>query len=302
MTLDEMKNRKKELGYSNQRIAEKSGVPLGTVQKIFAGQTKSPREETITALQAILEPKVSNYSYLNERNRPYLSTDTPSESYQYSYVKESSEHGSSNHLYHKADSQPHIVAESCSYGTKRKSYTVKDYLALPQERRVELIDGIFYDMSAPSVVHQIISGSIYKFFLDYVMAQDGDCLPLISPVDVQLDQDDKTMLQPDVIVVCDRSKINLQCIYGAPDLIIEVLSPSTGRKDRRLKLYKYGEAGVREYWMVDPDRKNIVVYDLEHDDIPAIYSFQDKVPVLIWNKKCVIDFAMIYQRISFLYQ
>ena len=126
-------------------------------------------------------------------------------------------------------------------------------------------------------------------------------MPFVSPVDVQLDEDDRTVVQPDVLIVCDRSKFQNGRVFGAPDFVVEVLSPSTSKKDSRLKLYKYGEARVREYWMIYPNRKTIVVYDFEHSDIPSIYSFDDKVPVSIWDKQCVIDFSRIYHDISFLY-
>lgn len=266
MTLEEMKKRKQELGYSNQTIAERSGVPFGTVQKIFSGQTKTPREETIRALEHLLAP------------RPKMTYDC------ISHEQEGS-----------------MVCDSSPCQIRNEGYTLDDYLALPDERRVELIDGVFYDMTAPTTVHQALGGYIYKLLLDFVLEHGGECMPFIAPVDVQLDEDDRTIVQPDVLVVCDRSKFQHGRVFGAPDFVIEVLSPSTSKKDSRLKLYKYGEAGVREYWIIDPKRKSIVVYDFENEDIPSIYSFEDKVPVLIWNKQCWIDFAEIYQRILFLY-
>lgn len=266
MTLEEMKRRKQELGYSNQTISEKSGIPFGTVQKIFSGQTKAPREDTIKALEQLLAPhRDVTYPSMAEEDR---------------------------------DS---TVCETSAYAVKKDGYTLEDYLALPEEQRVELIDGVFYDMAAPTTVHQALGGYIYKLLLDFVLERGGECMPLVSPVDVQLDEDDRTVVQPDVLVVCDRSKFQSGRVFGAPDLVMEVMSPSTSKKDSRLKLYKYGEAGVREYWMVYPDRKKIIVYDLEHDDIPVIYSFEDKVPVRIWDNQCLIDFSEIYQRISFLY-
>lgn len=266
MTLEEMKQRKQELGYSNQTISEKSGVPFGTVQKIFSGQTKFPREETIKALETLLSP------------HPKMKYDSVA-----------------------PEQTGGMVHDSFAYDTKQGGYTLEDYLALPDERRVELIDGVFYDMTAPTTVHQAIGGFIHKILLDFVLKHDGECMPFMSPVDVQLDKDDKTIVQPDVLIVCDRSKFQNGRVFGAPDFVIEVLSPSTSKKDCRLKLYKYGEAGVREYWIIDPKRKSIVVYDFEHSDIPSIYSFDDKVPVQIWDCQCQVDFSEIYQRVSFLY-
>jgi Uma2 family endonuclease len=134
------------------------------------------------------------------------------------------------------------------------------------------------------------------------MANKGPCFPFISPVDVQLDCDDKTVVQPDVLVVCDRTKYKNGRVFGAPDLVIEVLSPSTRRKDMQLKMYKYAGAGVREYWMVDPGKKLVVQYDLEHLGIPAIYNFQSAIPVLIWDGACRIDLGEMDETIGFLWE
>lgn len=267
MTIEEMKAKKIELGYTNQTLSEKSGVPLGTIQKIFAGFTRAPREETIKALEKVLSGNGKKGGV------PYKIGED---------------------LNLKFGERP------IEYG--KPGYTLKDYLALPDDQRVELIDGVFYDMAAPTTIHQAIGGAIYKFLLDHVWEHGGACMPLISPVDVQLDCDDKTVVQPDVMIVCDRSKFQNGRVFGAPDMLVEVLSPSTRKKDMQLKAYKYANAGVREYWMVDTKKKVIIVYDFEHEDIPTIYSFEDKVPVLIWDKKCEVDFALIYEKTGFLFE
>ena len=105
----------------------------------------------------------------------------------------------------------------------------------------------------------------------------------IAPVDVQLDCDDKTMVEPDVIILCDRSKDINRCIYGAPDFVAEVLSKSTRRKDIGVKTYKYANAGVREYWMIDPKDMKVIVYTFaqndDAEDTVSIFGFQDKIPV-----------------------
>ena len=125
---------------------------------------------------------------------------------------------------------------------------------------------------------------------------------LPSPVSVQLDEDDRTMIQPDVVICCDREKILQSHVYGAPDMVIEILSPSTRKKDMGLKLKKYITARVREYWMVDPDKKKVVVYDLENEELPVVYGFENRVPVGIFQGECEIDFSEIYESVKFLYQ
>ena len=125
---------------------------------------------------------------------------------------------------------------------------------------------------------------------------------MIAPLDVQLDRDDRTMVQPDVLVVCDRSKVVRRCVYGAPDFVVEILSPSTWEKDMYVKLGKYESAGVREYWIVDPKKKRVLVYDFEHTDFPALYTFTDQIPVGIFAGECRVDFASIYEYVRFLYE
>ena len=256
MTVEEMKQRKKELGYSNEKLSELSGVPLGTVQKVLAGVTRSPRYETLIALERILKKH----------------TDRIGEA-----LPETSE--------------------------KRQGvYTVEDYYLIPKERRVELIDGVIYDMASPTAIHQILSTELCNIIRSYISRQKGRCIVMAAPMDVQLDCDDKTMVQPDVMVVCDRDKITRKCIYGAPDLAVEILSDATKKKDMYVKLGKYMEAGVREYWLVDPKGKKVIVYDFEAEVTPSIYGFSSKVPVGIFGGECEVDFAKIYEYISFLYE
>ena len=131
----------------------------------------------------------------------------------------------------------------------------------------------------------------------YHIENKGECIPLIAPLDVRLDSDDKTMVQPDVAILCDKNKIRKWGIDGAPDFIIEVLSPSTRSKDSIKKLGKYLDAGVREYWMIDPDKRKVIVYDFEHEDYPAIYGLEEKIPVRMYEGRLQIDANMIREMI-----
>ena len=148
----------------------------------------------------------------------------------------------------------------------------------------------------------MLATEIWQPLKDYIRKKEGDCVPIVSPIDVQLDCDDKTMLQPDVLVVCDRGKIIRRCIYGAPDFIVEIFNPANSKKYMTVKLGTYVMAGVSEYWIVDPDKKKVVVYDFAHEEFPAVYGFDSKIPVGIFDGECVVDFAEIYQYISFLYE
>ena len=196
---------------------------------------------------------------------------------------------------------PVIREELMPYLSQRRQgeFTIDDYNALPEEQRVELIDGVIYDMAAPSTFHQFASGEIRSCLNGYILEKDGECI-VIQDIDTRLEKNDKTILRPDISVVCDRKKLNKKGIFGAPDLVIEVLSPSTRWIDIHKKREKYLAAGVREYWMVDPERKQIVVYELENTNCPVIYPLEGKIPVGIFNGECVIDFAKICGRIGFL--
>lgn len=197
-----------------------------------------------------------------------------------------------------------MVCESAVEFNREKrqgEYTLEDYYALPEDRRVELIDGVIYDMGAPTPTHQILATQIGMMFDRYIKEKCGNCVPIVSPVDVQLDCDNKTMVQPDVLIVCDRDKIDSH-IFGHPDLVVEILSPSSRKKDNQIKLRKYMNAGVKEYWIVDPKQKKILVYRFEEEEWPTIYGFTDKISVNIFPEACEIDFSEINDYVGFLYE
>ncbi len=193
-------------------------------------------------------------------------------------------------------------------GKEPGEYTREDYDEISREFRVELIDGVLYEMEAPDSIHQVILARLWSALDSFIHQNKGTCLALFSPLDVQLDEDDKTVVQPDIVIVCDREKIIRTGIYGAPDLVVEILSRSTARRDMTLKTDKYAQAGVREYWLVNPDKKQILVYDFEEDasdsaEAPfvSLYGFEEQVPVRIFGGKCQVDFQKIYDAIAFLY-
>ena len=278
MTIEEMKAKKKEYGLSCEYIAVKSGVPVSTLRKIFSGVTPTPRRGTLEALCIFFKSfEVPNIEDTNIEDNP-----------EHNFVYE--DYGE----YEAADGTAALKIED--YSNK----TLDDYLALPEGIRVELIDGVFYDMAAPTTIHQRIGGEIYNQISSFIDANNGSCVPFIAPTDVQLDCDDKTIVEPDVLVVCDRNKITKPRIVGAPDFIVEVLSPSNWYHDTQRKLWKYKQAGVREYWIVMPEQMKIHVYEFEKSDKPMIYSFEDEIPVGIWNGKCKVDFKKVYDKISFM--
>ena len=144
-------------------------------------------------------------------------------------------------------------------------YTYADYASWDDDKRYELIDGVIYLMSpAPTIEHQRIGRKILRQLDTFL---DGkSCEVFHAPIDVCLSaagDKDNTVVQPDLIVVCDKSKLDGKRCNGAPDMVVEILSPSTSDRDRVLKFNKYLEAGVREYWIVDPDSKTVSVHILK---------------------------------------
>ena len=188
----------------------------------------------------------------------------------------------------------HNHGEDATSPRQKKPHTLKDYYALPEERRAELIDGVFYDIAAPSLRHQSILLSLAIQFRECIKEHNQACEVYIAPCDVRLDKDDYTMVQPDLFVICGEYDRNALCYEGAPDLAVEILSPTTRSKDMLLKLFKYQQAGVREYWIVDPKFNKVTVhyFDTEEYD-PKQYSFEDIIPIEISGRQCSIDLTKI---------
>ena len=174
---------------------------------------------------------------------------------------------------------------------KYKTYTVQDIYDLPEGTRAELIDGTMHMMAPPSRAHQEIVGEIFAVIRDYIKQKGGVCRPYVAPFAVFLNEDDHTYVEPDVSVICDPSKLNDKGCAGAPDWIIEVVSPGSQRIDYMIKLFKYRTAGVREYWIVDKTKNRIIVYNFEKNDMNE-YTFSDLVPAGIYDD-LNIDFAKI---------
>ena len=305
MTIDEMREKKRELGYSYKKLAELSGVPLGTIQKIFNGETKAPRYNTLVMLQKVLAPEMGMMGYVSETSKELRKGDVVRHKTYAEY--EAEERRNRPESGRMLEEEPAIIYGSGKKidlehfnGKKQGEYTLEDYEALPDDVRVELIDGHFFYMESPSTVHQLIASEIHVYIRIFVRKNKGKCIPFLAPTDVQLDCDDKTILEPDVFIVCDPEKVTERRIYGNPDFVAEVLSPSTAKKDRYIKAKKYKYAGVKEYWMIDPKKKNIIVYtfDENDDDNIAIYGFEDKVPVGIYDGKLTIDFAEISEYVD----
>ena len=184
---------------------------------------------------------------------------------------------------------------AADYFADNGNYSIEDYEKFPEDFRVEMIDGFIYDMSGATIIHQIISSELHGRLYNYIRSRGGKCITGQAGTDFKLSKsDNRTVVQPDVYVICDHSILTRKRAEGAPTLAIEVLSPSTRKKDMTVKLNKYQETGVKEYWLVDYDKERILVYKFEDDEqLFTIYGIRDNVPVGIFDDDLKIDFAEI---------
>lgn len=178
----------------------------------------------------------------------------------------------------------------------KKVYTIDDIYNLPEGNRAELIDGQIYYMVPPSTTHQRILSFLHlKQEITFVQKEKSARFSrLLLPFFFFTDY--SRYLEPDISVICDRDKLNERGCQGAPDWIIEIVSPGSRAMDYYTKLSLYREAGVREYWIVDPARKIILTYDMEQAAAPVIYSFADTVKATVFDD-LAINFSKLKQQI-----
>ena len=174
---------------------------------------------------------------------------------------------------------------------QEKSYTIEDIYALPEGTRAELIDGKIYYMAPPSTKHQRISGFLHSRIYQYISNHNGACETFTAPFAVFLSEGNRNYVEPDISVICDKNKLTDKGCVGAPDWIIEIVSPGSRRMDYFTKLFKYRTADVREYWIVDPDKNRILVYNFESEDTQE-FTFSDIIHTGIYAGLS-IDFSQL---------
>ncbi|GAB6153123.1 Uma2 family endonuclease [Desulfosporosinus burensis] len=181
-----------------------------------------------------------------------------------------------------------------------RKYTYADYLTYPDDERWEIIDGVPYMQSAPTWQHQSISRELMLQFGEYL--RNSQCQVFAAPFDLRLsdaevaDEDVTNVYQPDLVVICDKSKLKGTGYFGIPNLVIEILSPSTARTDRLLKFNMYEKFGVKEYWIVEPDMKLVSVFILQDNNRygrPELYTETSNVEVSTFPD-LVIDLSIVF--------
>lgn len=174
---------------------------------------------------------------------------------------------------------------------EKKYYTAEDYYAMPEDLRVELLNGEIVYMASPTRMHQELLRELLFAITGYIKTHKGKCRVYAAPFDVQLKDGVDTVLVPDISVICDTEKLTKRGCIGAPDWIIEIASPSNPRHDYVRKRDLYSDAGVREYWIVEPRTRSVHVYDFQGGELPLrTYTFNDKVPAGIYDD-FYIDFS-----------
>ncbi len=175
-------------------------------------------------------------------------------------------------------------------GGKAKSYTVADIEALPEGERAELIDGEMFMMATPTLTHQDLLMQMSVDIGLYIREHRGKCKVLPAPFAVYIKNDERNYVEPDISVICNPDRLDEKGCHGAPDWAVEILSPSSRYMDRVRKLALYEAAGIREYWIVDPQQKSVTVYNFERKSEPVQYNFLEKVKAGIYED-FYIDFS-----------
>lgn len=243
MTVKDLKNLKKSSGLTNEEIAQMSGIPYSTVNKIFSGATKNPRYATLLAIEEVL---------VKQEKIPFT--------------------------YNKAYQEPMLLREAGpAYGYAARTYTGEDIQKLSSHARAELIDGKLYMMAGASRTHQFLVAELLFEIKAYIRAKQGGCQAYTAPFDVRLFQDDTTIVQPDIMVVCNTDILTERGCMGAPDWIIEIVSQSNSTYDYVTKLVQYMKAGVREYWIINPEQQKVVVMNFEGTKESDEYSFDETI-------------------------
>lgn len=182
-------------------------------------------------------------------------------------------------------------------------YSYADYLNWPEGERFEIIDGTPYMQAAPSPIHQEVLNSINVQFYNYLVGKQCKVYP--APFCVRLtnhkeakNEEIKKVVEPDITIVCDKSKLDEKGLNGAPDLIVEVISPTSVKMDRLIKFNKYEKAGVKEYWIAEPEGKIISVFVLQENQRygrPDIYTETDKIKVSIFPD-LLVDLKLVFEK------
>ena len=291
MDIKELKERKKALKLTTAELAYLAELPVSTVSKIMTGETKKPSYMTIEKIDKVLshEEMLSRVRAYADAILKYIQ-EHPDESvdqiqFEKNYRKE---HGLDNAPLPYAQSEARAAGEmGKTDGSLALSHmgnvTVQMLDEIGEDRRLELIDGHLIINEYPKMRHQMVVQNLGRIIDDFIRSNSGDCKVFSVGVNVYLDEDDYTLVVPDIVVLCDDSRLNDNGIVGPPDWVMEVTSPSTRTRDYGKKMHKYMDAGVREYWIIDLEKEKVTTYIEGEPMMVYIYSVEDEIPVYIYD-------------------
>lgn len=262
MDIKNLKMRKKALKLTNQNIADLTDIPVSTINKIFSGATKSPRYDTLLAIEDVIGKKEMESDEITR------------------------------YEYGKCMDNPMMVKETSNYAFTSRRYTEKDLDQLPPGSFAELMDGVLYFKGMPSLTHERIICRMTKKINDYIEKHHGSCEVFSSHYAMRLRDadakgDETNVMLPDIMVVCNPDILTEELCDGPADWIVEVVSPYNAKNDYQKKSYHYRKGGIREYWIVDPQKRIVTVFDYESEQMTqqegiTIYSFEEQIPVRIY--------------------
>jgi Uma2 family endonuclease/transcriptional regulator with XRE-family HTH domain len=297
MDAKELKARKKALKLTTAQLAYLAELPVSTVSKIMTGETKSPSYVTIEKIGRALahEEMLARVRAYADELLAYVREHPDEQVDQIRFEKEYRKR-------HKLDNAPLPYAKPVEEGaifdgslalSGDGRVTTQILSDIGEDRRIELIDGHLIINEMPGLAHQMLVQNLGKIIDRFIEKNKGKCLVFSVGVNVRLDEDDYTVVIPDITVLCDRSKMEEKGIAGAPDWVIEVISPSTRSLDYKTKMLKYMNAGVREYWIIDLEKSEVVTYIEGEPMMVYVYKFSDEVPVYIYDGKLKIKLEEI---------
>ncbi len=286
MNIEKLKQLKKDAGYTNKMIADESGVPIGTVQKVFSGETSAPRYKTLKAIEAVLIP--ASGIVIPQASLPHSSSDE---------MRTSGDGATS-------PSEPALQSADEGIVSSSDNKTTDPADTAPSR-------SVLVDMIAQEIIFQIRSalqerGANVYFPAPGMPVQLPGGTILSAGVELpssvhKIEGNDSAFIFPDVSMVLSRDKITADGIVGVPDLIVEVMDGETRSMQIAIRPELYRRAGVREYWMVDIDAKNITAYDFAGEALPSMFGFSGRVPIKIFGDDCQVNFAQLYGRVGFLF-
>ena len=287
--LNEIKNRKKKLKLTTAVVADRAGLPVSTVSKIMTGETKNPSYATIEKIERVLAQEEMYrrvYAYF-KLLKEYIDGHTDETVDQIEFEKN----------YKRENNISFLIVNSLQEKTGEltdgnlaldKKLNIDFLHELGEDKQIELINGHLIYNEAPNLKHQMIVQNLGRIIDTFIHSNNGKCQMFNVGVNLYFEEDNNSLLIPDLVVLCDDSKLSESGITGTPDWIIEVVSRSTRRVDYNEKMHKYMGTGVREYWIVDPEKERVTTYIEGEPMMAYIYGFDDEIPVYIYDGKLSI--------------